>query len=58
MGLFMTICGLGALAFAGWLMVTRVVTDIQLGIVVTSVIGGLVLIGIGQLFERLERSDR
>jgi hypothetical protein len=58
MGLFMTICGLGALGFSGWLAITSVVTDIQHGIVVTSVIGGLVLIGLGQLFERLERSGR
>ncbi len=57
MGLFMTICGLLSLCFAGYVGVTSTVTDIQLGIVVTAVVGGVIMIGLGSLLDRLGRIE-
>lgn len=57
MGIFLTICGAVSLAFAGYAWLA-LVSDIQLGIVATAAIGGLLLIGLGQLFERIDRMDR
>ena len=54
MGMFLTVCGVGCFAFAGY-AAFAIVSDIQIGIVATSVIGGLVLIGLGQISEKLDR---
>lgn len=54
MGMFLTVCGVGCLAFAAYAWFA-LVSDIQLGIIVTSVVGGLLLLGMGNILEKLDR---
>jgi len=64
MGFIMAICAVASLAFGIYVAATSTVTDIQLGIVVTALVGGAgllglgaVLGGIGDILRRLNRQD-
>lgn len=58
MAYVMSACGLLSLCFGGYVAATSVITDIQLGLVVTCVIGGVMLIGLGQLFDRIGKLEK
>lgn len=47
--------GLLSLCFAAYVGFTSVVSDIQIGLVLTSVIGGLILIGLGRVADEIGR---
>jgi hypothetical protein len=57
MAYIMTACGLLSLCFGGFIAVTSTITDIQLGIVVTAVVGGIIMLGLGQLLDRIGRIE-
>ena len=50
----MYFCGMALLLLAGFLAYTSIRSDIQIGIVVTAVVGGVVCLGIGRILARLE----
>lgn len=50
------VLGILSLVLAGF-AVASIRGDIQIGIAVTAGIGGFVLIGIGQILERLKRAE-
>jgi TRAP-type C4-dicarboxylate transport system permease small subunit len=49
--------GLASVALGIYIAATSVVTDIQLGLVVTAIVGGLVLIGIAQLVAMIANAE-